>query len=122
MLIVPDTDALTAQVRVKPHDIDQIRMRGTAILRFSAFSQRSTPEIAGTISKISADVSRDTATGQDFYTIRIEIPDSEIKRLGEIQLMAGMPVEAFVQTGERTVLSYIVKPIADQVQRAFQEH
>ncbi|RDJ27002.1 HlyD family type I secretion periplasmic adaptor subunit [Bosea caraganae] len=122
MLIVPDADSLTAQVQVQPQDIDQIREGETAILRFSAFSQRSTPEVSGTVSQISANVSRDPATGQDFYTVRIKVPDSEIKRLGEIRLVPGMPVEAFMQTGERTVLSYIAKPIADQVERAFREH
>jgi membrane fusion protein, type I secretion system len=122
MLVVPDADTLTAQVQVQPQDIDQIRTGETATLRFSAFSQRSTPEISGTVSRVSADVSRDPVTGQDFYTVRIEIPGSEIERLGEIQLVPGMPVEAFVQTGERTVLSYIAKPVADQVERAFKEH
>ncbi len=122
MLIVPDADSLTAEVQVQPQDIDQIKEGETAMLRFSAFSQRSTPEISGTVSQISANVSRDQVTGRDFYTIRIEVPDSEIKRLGDIRLVPGMPVEAFVQTGERTVLSYIAKPIADQVERAFKEH
>ena len=90
-------------------------------LRFSAFNQRTTPEISGAISRISADVSTDQRSGQSYYTVRIARPAEEIARLGNVKLVPGMPVEAFMKTYDRTVLSYFVKPLEDQVLRAFRE-
>jgi HlyD family secretion protein len=121
MLIVPEADALSVEAKVSPQDIDQLRLGQPAGLRFSAFNQRTTPEINGTISRISADVSTDQRSGQSFYTIRIAIPSDEIARLGNVKLVPGMPVEAFMKTYDRTVLSYFTKPLQDQVMRAFRE-
>jgi HlyD family secretion protein len=121
MLIVPATDNLTAEAKVNPQDIDQLRIGQTALLRFTTFNQRTTPEINGTVARISADISTDQRTGLSYYTVRIGLPPQEVARLGDVKLVPGMPVEAFVQTGERTVLSYLVKPFYDQLTRAFRE-
>ena len=91
------------------------------MLRFSSFNQRTTPEINGTVTRISADTTTDQRTGQSYYTIRVAMPTKELARLGDVRLIPGMPVEAFVQTGERTVFSYLVKPLSDQLMRAFRE-
>jgi HlyD family secretion protein len=121
MLIVPDADRLIIEAKVAPQDIDQLRLGQTAMLRFSALNQRSTPEISGFVSRISADTSTDQRTGISYYTLRIAIAPDEIARLGSVKLVPGMPVEAFVQTGERTVISYLVKPVTDQLARTFRE-
>jgi HlyD family secretion protein len=121
MLIVPEADALSVEAKVLPQDIDQLRLGQSAGLRFSAFNQRTTPEISGTISRVSADVSTDQRSGQSFYTVRIALPVEETARLGNVKLVPGMPVEAFVKTYDRTVLSYFLKPLEDQVMRAFRE-
>lgn len=121
MLIVPESEALTVEAKIQPQDIDQIRYGQKALLRFSAFNQRATPELIGTVMRISADVTQDQKTGATFYTVRIAVPQDEIARLGELKLVAGMPVEAFIQTGERSVVSYLVKPLSDQFMRAFRE-
>lgn len=121
MLIVPYADNLTVEAKVAPQDIDQVRIGQKAVLRFSAFSERTTPELNGVVSRMSADTTTDQRTGQSYYTIRIATPAEEIARLGEVKLVPGMPVEAFVQTGERKVLSYLVKPLHDQIARAFRE-
>jgi HlyD family secretion protein len=121
MLIVPEADALAIEVKVWPQDIDQLHVGQAAGLRFSAFNQRTTPEINGVISRISADVSPDQRSGQNFYTIRIGIGPEEMARLGNLKLVPGMPVEAFMKTYDRTVLSYFIKPLEDQVLRAFRE-
>jgi HlyD family secretion protein len=121
MLIVPDTDQLTVEAKVAPKDIDQLRLGQAAMLRFSAFNVRTTPEITGTVSEISADISTDERTGQSYYTIRVAISAEEISRLGDKALMPGMPVEVFVKTGDRRVLSYLVKPLSDQIKRTFRE-
>jgi HlyD family secretion protein len=121
MLIVPEADNLTVEAKVNPQDIDQLKIGQTALLRFTTFNQRTTPEINGTVTRISADISTDQRTGLSYYTVRIGLPPQEVARLGEVKLVPGMPVEAFVQTGERTVLSYLVKPFYDQLARAFRE-
>src|SRR5215475_14253792 len=121
MLIVPETDNLMVEAKVNPHDIDQVQVGQSAVLRFSAFNLRTTPEINGTITRISADTTTDQRTGQNYYTTRIAMPKTEIARLGDVKLIPGMPVEAFVQTGERTVMSYLIKPLQDQFTRAFRE-
>jgi HlyD family secretion protein len=121
MLIVPEADNLSVEVKVNPQDIDQLQLNQKAILRFSAFNARTTPEIEGIVTRISADTSTDQRTGQTYYTIRISMPVEQIERLGNVKLLPGMPVEAFVQTGDRTMLSYLMKPLHDQVMRAFRE-
>lgn len=121
MLIVPDADNLIVEAKVNPQDIDQLQIGQKAVLRFSTFNQRTTPELIGTITRISADISTEQRTGASYYTIRIALPAAEVAQLGDVKLVPGMPVEAFVQTGGRTVLSYLIKPLADQVMRAFRE-
>lgn len=121
MLIVPETDNLMVEAKVNPHDIDQVQVGQSAVLRFSAFNLRTTPEISGTVTRVSADTTTDQRTGQNYYTTRIAMPKKEIAKLGDVKLIPGMPVEAFVQTGERTVMSYLMKPLQDQFTRAFRE-
>ena len=119
MLIVPEADELTVEAKVAPQDIDQVRVGQTAVLRFSAFNQRTTPELNGVVSRVSADLTTDQRTGAAYYAVRITLSESEIARLEGLQLVPGMPVEAFIQTGERTVLSYLMKPFTDQITRSF---
>jgi HlyD family secretion protein len=121
MLIVPDSERLTVEARVAPQDIDQVRVGQATGLRFSAFSQRTTPEINGVVSRVSADVTTEQRTGVTYYTTRIAIAPEELARLGEVRLVPGMPVEAFIKTADRTVGSYLTKPLFDQVARAFRE-
>jgi membrane fusion protein, type I secretion system len=121
MLIVPQTDTLQVEAKIPPQEIDQIRIGQAAVLRFVAFSQRTTPEINGTVVRISADVSEDAKTGARFYTIRLDVSPEEVARLGAVKLVPGMPVEALIQTSPRTVMSYLIKPLHDQLARAFRE-
>ncbi len=121
MIIVPQTDNLSVEARVNPQDIDQLQVGQRTLLRFSAFNQRTTPELNGVVSTVSADTSTDQRTGQSYYTMRIALPPEEVARLGDVKLIPGMPVEAFVQTGDRTMMSYLVKPLQDQLMRAFRE-
>lgn len=122
MMVVPEADNLMVEAKVNPQDIDQLKVGQTALLRLSAFNQRTTPELNGSVTRISADTSVDQRTGASFYTIRIAMPPEEIAKLGnDVRFVPGMPVEAFVQTGERTMLSYFAKPFHDQLMRAFRE-
>jgi HlyD family secretion protein len=121
MVIVPDADKLLVEAHINPQDIDKIQLGQKAVLRFSAFDSRTTPEIFGAVSRISADTTVDQRTGASFYTVRITMPSKEIARLGNVRLVPGMPVDAFVQTGDRTVIAYLMKPLSDQIARAFRE-
>jgi HlyD family secretion protein len=121
MLIVPEHDDLIVEARVEPQKIDQVKLDQTAALRFPGFNQRSTPELDGRVSRIAADVIDDQRSGQPYYLVRIAMTAEEIKRLDGLKLVPGMPVEAFIRTGERTMLSYLLKPLTDQARRAFRE-
>ena len=121
MLIVPESDNLLVEVKVDPKDIDQVQFNQPVVLRFSAFNSRTTPELNGNVVRIAADTTTDQRTGQSYYLVRISMTVDEIKRLGDLKLTPGMPVEAFIQTGERTMLSYLIKPLHDQLMRSFRE-
>jgi HlyD family secretion protein len=121
MLIVPQADDLQVEAKVNPQDIDKLQVGQKTVLRLSAFNQRTTPELNGAVTRVSPDVTTDQRTGQSYYTIRVSMPPEEVARLGDVKLIPGMPVEAFVQTGERTLLSYLIKPLSDQLMRAFRE-
>jgi HlyD family secretion protein len=121
MLIVPTADHLILEAKVSPQEIDQVHLGQVAALRFSAFNQRTTPEVDGTVSLISPDLTTDPRTGQSFYTIRIALPQDQLTRLGGAKLTPGMPAEAFLRTHARTVLTYLTKPLTDQLTRSFRE-
>ena len=121
MLIVPEADLLTVEAKIAPQDIDQVRVGQRAVLRFSAFNQRTTPELSGTVSRVSADVSQDPKTGATYYTVRMSVPEAELARLHGLKLIPGMPVESFIRTDERTVISYLTKPLTDQFMKAWRE-
>ena len=121
MEVVPDSDDLQIEARLQPNDIDQVRKGQQAFVRFSAFNQRVTPQLIGQVSYVSPDTTRDQQTGTSYFTVRIMLPEEERRRLAGLQLSSGMPAEVFMQTGSRTMLSYLFKPIMDQFQRAFIE-
>jgi HlyD family secretion protein len=121
MIVVPQSDDLQVEAKVNPQDIDKLQVGQKTLLRLSAFNQRTTPELNGVVSRVSPDVTTDQRSGQSYYTIRVSMSPEEIARLGEAKLIPGMPAEAFVQTGDRTMLSYLMKPLHDQLMRAFRE-
>lgn len=121
MGIVPVDDARTIEVHLPTTDIDQVAMGQPVMLRFIAFNQRTTPELTGSISRLAADLTREPQTGATYYTARVAVSDAEMARLGAVDLIAGMPVEAYIQTEARTAISFLIKPITDQIARAFRE-
>ncbi|MGO4572166.1 HlyD family type I secretion periplasmic adaptor subunit [Microvirga sp. 2TAF3] len=122
MLIVPTNDKLELEARVLPNEIDQLAIGQSATIRVHASNQRMIPELHGTVSRISADVSKDQQSGASFYTIRVDLPPTEIKRLENLRLIAGMQAEVFVEVNKRTPLEYFFKPMEEQIARAFREH
>ncbi|MGF9759490.1 HlyD family type I secretion periplasmic adaptor subunit [Microvirga sp. 0TCS3.31] len=121
MLVVPESDDLSIEVKVATQDIDQLRPGQETMLRLSAFNQRTTPELKGRVSLIAADRITDQHSGLEYYPVRIAFAEGEREKIGEVRLVPGMPVESFIQTHQRTVLSYLTKPLADHLSRAFRE-
>jgi HlyD family secretion protein len=121
MEIVPDTDDLQIEARVQPKDIDHVRTGQKAFVRFAAFNQRTTPQLNGTVSYVSADTGHDQQSNAPYFTVRVMLPEDERRRLNGQQLVPGMPTEVFMQTGSRTMMSYLFEPITDQMRRAFVE-
>ncbi|TPN76172.1 HlyD family type I secretion periplasmic adaptor subunit [Mesorhizobium sp. CU2] len=119
MQIVPTADALVVEARVAPQDIDQVRIGQPATLRLSAFSQQTTPEVEGQVDRISPDLIEDPKAGVAYYAVRIALNEASLKQAGPLELKPGMPAEVFLKTGDRTVLSYLLKPLTDQASRAF---
>ena len=121
LLIVPENDRLMVDTRISPQSIDQVHLGQIALLRFSAFNARTTPEVEGKVARVAADLSRDDKTGETFFLTRVEISDEELARLKEHKLVPGMPADVQIRTVDRTVLSYLMKPLQDQVSKAFRE-
>lgn len=122
LFLVPQDRPLIIGVRVAPIHVDQIHIGQPVFLRFSAFSSRTTPELTGTVLSVSPDALTDDATGQRFYRARIEMPEGEADKLPEgTVLIPGMPVEAYLRTGDRSPIAYLVKPLADYFNKALRE-
>lgn len=121
MEIVPQGTELTVEARIQPQDIDQLSVGQTAVLHLSAFNRNTTPELDATLIRVSADLETDEKTGLSFYRAVMAIPPAERERISNLILVPGMPVDAFIRTDDRTVLSYLVKPIKDHSNRVFRE-
>ncbi len=121
MQIIPQAGQFQIELSVATTSIDQLYLEQKTVVRFPAFHQRTTPELDGKIAKISPTSVVDEKTGQAFYRIVVEIPENELKRLEDKKLVPGMPVEAFIATDQRTVLSYLIKPLQDQFNYVFRE-
>lgn len=121
MLIVPENDRLVIDARIAPHDIDQVLQSDTALIRFSAFNQRTTPEVEAKLVRVSADLTHDQQTNESYYMARLELTEEAFEKLGEQKLFPGMPADVQIKTQSRTALSYILKPLQDQFARAFKE-
>jgi len=122
LIIVPDQDVLSAEVQVAPRDIDQVASGQRALLRFTSLSKERTPEARGTVVHVGADLSRDPQTGREFFVARIEVQRNGGGASFAPKLSPGMPVESFIETETRTALSYLLKPLTDQLARAMREH
>lgn len=121
MFIVPSEADLVVEARIEPQNIDQVYPGQPARLRFAAFNQRTTPEVDATLERISPDALTDEATGMSYYTAELEITPTGLEDLAGLRLVAGMPVDAFIQTGDRSPLSYLMKPMTDFFSKSLRE-
>ncbi|MDX8502078.1 HlyD family type I secretion periplasmic adaptor subunit [Mesorhizobium sp. VK4C] len=115
------TNELIVEAKIKPEDIDSIRVGQGANMMFTALNARTTPKVSGRVFYISADRLITPSTGQPYYTVRLKMADKLPSQIKPEQIYPGMPVETFISTGERTFLTYLTKPLVDSFQRAFRE-
>jgi HlyD family secretion protein len=120
MMIVPRNDILVVEARIEPNDVDRVHNGSEADIRFTSLGSRTTPQFAGKVETVSPDVVVDQRTGAGFYVARVSLPPIAMQELGS-KLMPGMPVEVFIATEKRTVLTYLVRPLTDQIMHTFRE-
>lgn len=121
MLVVPDADGLVIDAAISPVSIDDVHPGQPVYIRFSAFDTTTTPVCMGKVERVSADLIRDPRTQTSFYSTRIDLDDEKACLEDTRKLVPGMPAEVHVQTGERSVWSYLMKPLTDQIARAFKQ-
>lgn len=113
--IVPDRDNMIVEARIRPQDVDQVRVGQAARITFSGFNRQTTPDIPGKLIFVSPDLTSDQRTGQSYYRIKVRLDADALARAPQIALKAGMPAETFVETGNRSILSFLIKPLLDQL-------
>jgi HlyD family secretion protein len=121
MLIVPENDKLVVDAQVEPQEIEHLRIGQKAVVSFTAFSDRNLKDAAGEVTVISPDLVEEQQTQRRFYRVKMSVEPPIGSNGQPLTLVPGMPVEAFIVKGNRTVLAYLVKPIKDQMQRIFRE-
>lgn len=119
--IVPENEAVEVEVQVATQFIDEVYNGQPARIRFTAFNQHATPELAAVVKTISPSSVVDEKTGGAYYRVWLNVAEGELSRLGSQRLLPGMPAEVFIKTRDRTALNYLVKPLTDQISRAFRE-
>ncbi|MBY8974449.1 HlyD family type I secretion periplasmic adaptor subunit [Rhodobacteraceae bacterium NNCM2] len=121
LYIVPSDTDLLVDARIEPLHRDQVHPNQDVVLRFSAFNSRTTPELFGKVSIVSSDTSLDEQTGMTYFSAEVKLNDGEIEKLEGNEMIAGLPVEVYIQTGERTTLNYLMRPMTDYFSRALRE-
>lgn len=121
LFLVPQDRPLLIAAQIAPIHIDEVHVGQTVRLTFPAFAARTTPELTGTLALVSADALTDPKTGQTYYRAEITLAPDQAAALGGLTLLPGMPVDAFIRTGARTPMAYLLKPFTDYFSRAFRE-
>lgn len=121
MLVVPQGDELVIEAKLPPSHIDDVEQGQSAYIRLSAFNQRTTPQVVGTVSRIAPELSADQRTGRKWFSVRLAVPINELDRVGALKLKPGMPAEVQIRTRYRTALSYLARPLVEHVSRSFKE-
>ena len=116
---MPDSAGYDIIARISPADIDEVVFGQQVRLRFDGINTPAAPELEGTVKSISADRLTDQQTGISYFEVTIEVPEAEFESLGGVQSVNGLPATAMLKTKERSLLSYLVQPMEDQMSRAF---
>jgi HlyD family type I secretion membrane fusion protein len=121
MEIVPEDKRLIVEARIRPEDINHVRSGSAADIRLTAYKQRTTPLVQGSVAYVSGDRLVDTQTGAPYYVVQINVPPQALADAGNLRLQAGMPAEVFIRTDERSALDYVLAPVTDYFRRGMRE-
>jgi len=121
LYLVPQDRPLVVAARIDPIHRDEVYVTQPVTMRFSTFDARTTPELFGSVTQVSADAFNDDQSGASYYRAELVLDEGEVDKLGDLRIVPGMPVETFIRTSDRTPLGYLVKPLADYFNRAFRE-
>jgi protease secretion system membrane fusion protein len=121
MDIVPSEDPLIVEGQLPVNLIDKVHPDLKVELIFSAFNQNKTPHVSGVVTQVSADRLVDERTGVPYYKMKAKVAPEGMKIIRDLQVRPGMPVELFVKTGERTMMSYLFKPVFDRAKTSLTE-
>ncbi|MBU9697592.1 HlyD family type I secretion periplasmic adaptor subunit [Rhodobacteraceae bacterium HSP-20] len=121
LYIVPQDRPLVIAARISPIHVDEIQVGQSVRVVLPAFPSRTTPELEGILALVSADALVDQATGQSYYRAEVTLPPDQLRRLGDLALLPGMPVETYIRTGARTPMAYLLQPFTDYFRKAFRE-
>jgi HlyD family secretion protein len=122
LYIIPQDRPLIIIAQIPPIHVDEVRVGQEVRVSFAAFSARTTPELIGTLTTISADAMTDQASHQSFYRAEITLDAGEMAKLKDNKLVPGMPVQAYIGTGDRTPMAYLLKPFTDYFRMAMREN
>ncbi|MEZ5850985.1 MAG: HlyD family type I secretion periplasmic adaptor subunit [Hyphomicrobiaceae bacterium] len=122
MQIIPDGERLIVDAQIPPSEIDKVRDGQPAYVRFPAFNARTTPRLDGTVIGVSAAQLTDNQNNRSYFTVQVALADGELQRLpARHALVPGMPAEVYIETGDRSIMSYFLKPLTDALARTFRE-
>ena len=121
MEIVPEEKRLIIEARIRPDDINYVRAGSEADIRLTAFKQRTTPLVYGSVIYVSGDRMTDQQTGAAYYTVHVDVTDRALSDAGNLHLTAGMPAEVFIRTDNRTALDYLIAPVTAYLRRGMRE-
>jgi len=122
MMVVPTDDRLVVEIRLNPLHVDKVKVGQEVVLKLPGLDPRTTPDLPGHVTQVAPDLTTDAQSGQQYYLARVTFDDGDMEKLPPtLKLIPGMPAEAFIQTGERTVFTYLVEPLTEQFQRAMRE-
>jgi HlyD family type I secretion membrane fusion protein len=121
MEIVPEEKRLIIEARIRPDDINYVRAGSEADIRLTAFKQRTTPLVYGSVIYVSGDRMTDQQTGAAYYTVHVDVTDRALTDAGNLHLTAGMPAEVFIRTDNRTALDYLFAPVTAYLRRGMRE-
>jgi HlyD family type I secretion membrane fusion protein len=121
MEIVPEDKTLIVEVRIRPEDINHVRMGSEAEVRLTAYQSRTTPLVAGSVAYVAADRAQDPQTGAPYYVVHVDVPASALEEAGKLRMTAGMPAEVYIRTDTRTPFDYLLAPVTAYLRRGMRE-
>jgi HlyD family secretion protein len=121
MSIIPSSEPLVLTAKIKPEEIDRVKLGQPASVRISAFHLAHSPELEGIVATLSPDKSKDEKTGQSFFKVSVTINQGETAKLDGRKLTPGLPAEVYIRGDKRHVITYLTQPLTDQMSKAMRE-